>query len=110
MADDRDQVGIAHFVERVAFGEGMRLHGKIVHVGNPLRGGLRIMAADAILRVELRSHGLLVAQRDLVEREVDVFPDASRVLAMILYRPACCPSVDGARDLSTGIGQRCRRA
>ena len=71
VTDDGNQVSIAHFVERVAFGERMRFDRKIVHVRDALRRGLRVVAADAILRVELSPYRLLVAQRDLVNGQVD---------------------------------------
>src|SRR5208337_271324 len=53
VADDGNQVRVANLVERLAFREGMRLHRQIVHVRDPLWRGLRVMAAHAILRVEL---------------------------------------------------------
>src|SRR5208337_3577327 len=52
----------------------MWLDREIVHVRDPLRRGLRVMAAYAVLRVELRSNRLLVPQCDLVNREVNVLP------------------------------------
>src|ERR1035437_1806054 len=71
VADDGDQVRIAHFVKSVAFGEWMWLDREVVHVRDPLRRRLRLMTADAVLRVELRSYRLLVAQCDLVKTQVD---------------------------------------
>src|ERR1019366_9027590 len=46
---------------------------QIVHVRDPLRRRLRVMTADAVLRVELRSYRLLVAQCDLVKIQFDGF-------------------------------------
>jgi hypothetical protein len=65
VADDGEEVGVAHFVERVAFGEGARFHRKIAQVRYALGRRLRILTANAVPRVELRFDGLLVAQRDL---------------------------------------------
>src|ERR1035441_5969468 len=71
VADDGDQVGITHFVEGVAFGEGVRLDLEIVVIGNALWRRLWIMAASAILVVELRAELLLVSQRDFFDLEFD---------------------------------------
>ena len=93
MTDDGNQVRIAHFVESVAFGERMWLDRKIVHVRDPLRRGLRVVAADAILRVELRAHRLLVTQRDLVNGQLDALSRCVRACwQSSLYRPPCWPS------------------
>ena len=43
MTGDRGQVLIAHLVQRLAFGERMRLYGEVVVVGNALRRGLWIV-------------------------------------------------------------------
>src|SRR5271157_5493389 len=85
----------------------MWLNREIVHVRYTQRRGLRVMAAYAVLRVELRSNRLLVSQRDLVNREVNVFPRRIPRARHELI-PACLlPKRHGACDLSAGVGQRC---
>src|ERR1019366_6082880 len=107
VADDGDEVGIAHFVESVAFGERMWLDREVVHVGDALRRGLRIVAADAVLRVVLRSYRLLVTQRDLVNREANGLSRRIARAGQDLVSPRLLAEIDLAGDLSAGIGKRC---
>src|SRR5208337_29365 len=85
----------------------MWLDREIVHVRDPLRRGLRVMAAYAVLRVELRSNRLLVPQCDLVNREVNVLPRRIPRAGHELIPARLLSERDGACDLSAGVGQRC---
>src|ERR1022692_1184194 len=67
VTDDGAEIGIADLVERIALGEGMRLDFEIVEVGYALHCRLGIVAALAVLIVELASQSLLIAKRDLFD-------------------------------------------
>ncbi len=67
MADDGSKIGIGQLVEGVAVGERVRLDFEIVEVGYALYGRFGIVAALAILIVELAAQGLLVTQSDLFD-------------------------------------------
>src|ERR1017187_2044348 len=86
----------------------MRLDREVVHVGDPQRRGLRVVAADAVLRVELRPYRLLVTQCDLVNREVDALSRGIARAGLQLVPAGLLAELDRAGDLSAGIGQCCR--
>src|ERR1039458_2850507 len=85
----------------------MWLDREVVHVRDPQRRGLRVVAADAVLRVELRSYRLLITKCDLVNRKADVL---SRSIARIgdeLVPAGLLAELYRAGDLAAGIGQLC---
>src|SRR5579863_3118460 len=61
VADDRREIGVTDFIESVSVGERMRLHLEIVVIGNALDGGFGIVAAPAVLIVEMAPERLLIA-------------------------------------------------
>src|SRR5208283_432625 len=65
--DDRGQVGIAHLVQRIAFGERMGLDVEVVVIRDALGRGLLVVAAGAVLIVELAAERFLIAESDLFE-------------------------------------------
>lgn len=65
MRNDGVQIRIAELVENVAVRERVRLDGKIVVIGNPLRRRLRIVAARAIFLVDFVTDLLLIGGRKL---------------------------------------------
>ena len=78
MADDSSDLGIGQFVEDVAFGERVRLDFEIIEVGYTLYSRFGIVAALAILIVELAAQGLLVTQSDLFDGQSNFLSDLCR--------------------------------
>jgi hypothetical protein len=71
MTENRHQVSIPHLTQCVAFSERARLDGEVVHVGNALRCGFGIVAADTVLGVELGTERLLIAESNFLYRDLD---------------------------------------
>src|ERR1017187_1072076 len=67
LADDGREIGVADLIESVAFGERMRLDFQVVVIRNALDRRFGVVAALAVLIVEVASEGLLVAEGDLFE-------------------------------------------
>src|SRR5579872_6808378 len=65
MADDSRQVCITDSIHHRAIRELVSLRAEVVVVGDALRRGLRIMAANAMDRIQLLAELLPVSQRDL---------------------------------------------
>src|SRR5271157_4859717 len=105
VADDGNQVRVTHLVERVALGEGMWFHRKVIHVRHPLWSGFRIVAANAVQRIELRTHRLLVPERDFVEREFDVLSGRIPRAGDEFVSPGLLSERDGGCDLAAGVGE-----
>ncbi len=72
MADDGGEIGVADFIQRVAFGKGMRLDFEVVVIRNALDRRLRVVAALAVLIVEMAAEGLLVAEGDFFDLQFDL--------------------------------------
>ena len=105
MADDGSEICIADLVERIALGERMRLDLEVVEVGHALHGRLGIVAAVAVLIVELAPKSLLIAERDLFDFQRDFL---SRFVGckrgeLIAARRGSESNV--GRDLAAGIGE-----
>src|SRR6202140_161552 len=69
IGDQGRQVGVADLIQGLALGEWVRLDFKVVVIGNALDGRLGIVAAFAVLIVEMTSERLLVAEGGLLKFE-----------------------------------------
>src|SRR5580704_16171647 len=68
--DEGGEIGVADLVQSVALGERMRLDVKVVVIRDTLRGGLGVVAALAVLIVEMATERLLIAEGDLFDLEL----------------------------------------
>ena len=63
------------------------------------------MAANAVLRIQLRAQRLLVAQGDFVQRDLDPLSGRIPRAGDDSVSPGLLPKRDGGCDLPTGVGQ-----
>ena len=82
MADDGSEIRVGHFVERVAFGERVRLDFEIVEVRQTLGSRFRIVAAITVLVIQLASQVLLITQGDLFDCQFNFLPVLSELSAV----------------------------
>src|ERR1035438_9119195 len=83
----------------------MGLDLKVVVIRNLLRRRLGVVAAGAILPVELKSKLLLISQRNLFDLEFDWLLRFCRGACGKLISPGDAAESNGRGELSAGIGQ-----
>jgi len=105
IGNNRGEIGIAHLVQSVSLSEGVGFDFEIVEVRNPLNGRLGIVAAIAVLRVEMAPERLLIVQCDFFDLEFNPLLRLvrGRCRYLVAARHSCKRHICG--DLPAGIGE-----